>query len=167
MLQSMGLQSQTWLREWAAISFHLVSPFSQFWYFYSFNFVRFIRVTTIASAFWSHNYLMFSSVAVSKWILCSPPDPFLWLQNNRAFYFNSSCSEWDFTIKKFLKMAHRCYIFWVLSCLKMWALAFILKLHLGWVESTWIIFFFLVDIPLCWHQLLLKRHPRPDLFMSL
>lgn len=52
----------------------------------------------------------------------------------------------------------------------MWAFAFILilKLQLGWEESTWIIFFFLVDVsPLFWHWLLLERHVKPAHFFSL
>ena len=164
----MAWQSQTQLREWATVSFYLVSPSSQFWYFYYFNFVSFIKVTTIASAFWSHNYPR--CLALFLYLSgFSPPHLTHFYDFRITGHFISIhplVSEIS-PSSRLLKMAHRCCIFWVLSCLKMWALAFILKLHLGWVESTWIIFFFLVDISLCWHQLLLERHLRPDLFLSL
>ena len=151
------------------VSSLLTYPFSQFWCLYYSALSMWLELQQLPSAFWSRNYLRclitFSHLSGG----CAPHQThFYGFRITGLFISIHPLVSKISPSSRFLKRAHRCCISWVLSCLKMWALAFILKLQLGCIASTWIIyFFFLVDIsPLFWHWLLLERHHKPALFFS-
>lgn len=128
-----------------------------------FNFVRvFICILQ------PHFSRMFKSIPVSKWTSCSPPGHFCGFGIRLFILIHPLVSKIS-PPSRFFKRAHRCCIFWVLSCLKIWALAFILKVQLGW-GSTWIISSFPCrhfSFVLALNRLLLERDLTPALFSSL